>query len=118
MYTVADVMSSPVITISPDATVSSAMKEMKRNEISSLIVPLPDAGFGIVTQRDVVGKVVAAGLDPQVVSVSEICTSPVATISPGTSLRECSARMMDLKVRRLPVVDDQGQPLGIITETD
>jgi isocitrate dehydrogenase len=118
MYTVANVMSSPVITIAPDATVSAAMKEMKRNEISSLIVPMPDDGFGIITQRDVVGKVVAAGLDPQVVSVADVCTSPVATVAPGTSLRECSARMMDMKVRRLPVVDDRGKLLGIITETD
>src|SRR5438046_546972 len=114
MYTVADVMTSPVITVAPEATVSAAMKEMKRNEISSLIVALPDNNFGIVTQRDVIGKVVAAGLDTQAVRVGEICTSPVATIEPDTSLRECSARMMDLKVRRLPVVDEQGQLQGII----
>jgi signal-transduction protein with cAMP-binding, CBS, and nucleotidyltransferase domain len=118
MYTVANVMMSPVITVAPEATVSAAMKEMKRNEISSLIVALPDSNFGILTQRDVIGKVVAAGLDTQSVTVGQICTSPIATIGPGTSLRECSARMMDLKVRRLPVVDEQGQLLGIITETD
>src|SRR5437762_2561987 len=100
MYTVENVMSSPVRTIAPDATVSTAMREMKHNEISCLIVPLPD-GYGIITQRDVVGKVVAAGLDPHRVSVAEVCTPSIATIPPSTSLRECSARMMDLKVRRL-----------------
>ncbi len=118
MYTVANVMSSPVVTIPPDATVSAAMREMKRQEISSMIVPMADGGFGIITQRDVVGKVVAAGLDPQQVSVAEVCTAPVATVATGMSLRECSARMMDLKVRRLPVVDDDNQLVGIISETD
>lgn len=118
MYTVRDVMSSPVLTIAPDAAVNAAMHEMKRRDISSLIVPMPHGGYGIVTRRDVVGKVVAAGLDPQHMRVVDICTAPVVTIGPDTSLRECSARMMDLKVRRLPVVDAQHNLLGMITETD
>src|ERR1700687_1222563 len=118
MYTVKDVMSSPVITIAPDATVSTAMREMKRREISGLIVPLEDDVIGIVTQRDVVGKVVAAGLNPQQMTVREICTAPALCITAETSLRECSARMMDLKVRRLPVVDADNRVVGIIGETD
>jgi isocitrate dehydrogenase len=111
-------MSSPVITIAPDASVSTAMREMKRREISSLVVPLEDDVIGIVTQRDVVGKVVAAGLNPQQMTVREICTAPAVSIAPDTSLRECSARMMDLKVRRLPVVDEDNRVVGIIGETD
>ena len=118
MYTVKDVMSSTVVTIDPDATVSAAMREMKRQEINSLIVTLPDNVIGIVTQRDVVGKVVAAGLNPQQMTVREICTAPAVCITADTSLRECSARMMDLLVRRLPVVDEQHAVIGMIAETD
>jgi CBS domain-containing protein len=118
MYTVKDVMFSPVITIAPDASVSTAMREMKRRDISGLIVPLEDDVIGILTQRDVVGKVVAAGLNPQQMTVREICTAPAVSIAPDTSLRECSARMMDLKVRRLPVVDENNRVVGIIAETD
>ena len=118
MYTVKDVMSSPVINIDPEASVSAAMREMKRREISSLIVPLDDDVIGIVTQRDVVGKVVAAGLNPHQMTVREICTAPAVCINADTSLRECSARMMDLKVRRLPVVDGDNRVVGIIGETD
>jgi len=118
VYTVKDVMSSPVININPDASVSAAMREMKRREISSLIVPLDDHVIGIVTQRDVVGKVVAAGLNPQQMTVREICTAPAASITADTSLRECSARMMDLKVRQLPVVDEDNHVVGMVGETD
>ncbi len=118
MYTVKNVMSSPVVTIDADAPVSEAMRLMARKDISSLIVTARDGERGIITRRDVVGKVVAAGLDPKQVKVNEICTAPVVTVSPQTSLRECSARMMDLKVRRLPVCDDQNKLVGIVTETD
>lgn len=118
MYTVKDVMSAPVETIAHDAPVSEAMHTMKRKEMSSLIVPMPDGRYGIVTQRDIVGKVVAAGLDPDAASVADICTAPIATVAQDASLRECSARMMDLKVRRLPVVNAANELIGIITETD
>ena len=118
MYTVKDVMSTPVISIDPNASVSAAMREMKRGEIPSLIVPLGDDVIGILTQRDVIGKVVAAGLNPQQMTVREICTAPAVCINADTSLRECSARMMDLKVRRLPVVDGDNRVVGMISETD
>ena len=88
MYTVKDVMSSPVISIAADASVSAAMREMKRREISSLIVPLDDDVIGIVTQRDVVGKVVAAGLNPQQMTVREICTAPAVCVS--TPIPRCA----------------------------
>ncbi|MBI5876440.1 MAG: CBS domain-containing protein [Chloroflexi bacterium] len=118
MYTVKNVMSSPVHTIAPETPVSDAMHTMKQLDKSSLVVPMPDGSFGIVTQRDIVGKVIAGGRDPEQTRVADICTAPIATIQQEASLRECSARMMDLKVRRLPVLDDARQLAGIITETD
>jgi isocitrate dehydrogenase len=118
MYTVQSVMSSPVLTIAANETVSAAMHQMKQKNISSLIVMLPDRQYGLITKRDVVGKIIAAGLNQDEVQVADVCTSPFVSIAPNTSLRECSARMMDLKVRRLPVCDAQGVPIGIITETD
>src|SRR5713226_9859040 len=118
MYTVKNVMSAPLITIEPEATVSDAMRVMAHKEISSLIVPLSEGSYGIITRRDVLGKVVAAGKDQQHVTVREVCTAPIVTIAPDASLRECSARMMDLKVRRLPVRDEHAQLVGIVSETD
>lgn len=120
MYTVRNVMSSPVITIGLEDTVSDAMHLMARREISSLIVrpASPGGPQGIITKRDVLAKVVASGLDPGETKVSAVYTSPVVTIAPDTSLRECSARMADLKVRRLPVCDDQNDLIGIVSETD
>ncbi len=118
MYTVKNVMTSAVHTIAPETPVSEAMHTMKRLDKSSLIVPIPGGDYGIVTKRDIVGKVIAGGRDPEHTLVIDICTAPIATIHEGASLRECSARMMDLKVRRLPVLDDDRQLVGMITETD
>lgn len=118
MYTVRNVMSSPVVMIDGEATVSAAMHLMAQKEISSLFVMLPLQQYGLITKRDVLSKIIAAGRDPAQLKVADVCTAPFISISPDTSLRECSARMMDLKVRRLPICDERGAPIGIITETD
>ncbi len=118
MYTVQDVMSNKVVTIAADARVREAMRRMASEDVAALIVTLENNDYGIITQRDVVGKVVAAGLDPTHTRVGDVCTAPVVTITPEISLREASARMMDLKVRRLPVCDDANQLIGMVSETD
>ncbi len=118
MYTVRNVMSDKVVTIPSDASVREAMRLMAGADVQGLIVTLERGEYGIVTQRDVVGKVVAAGLDPEQVTVVEVCTAPVVTIAPETSLREASARMMDLKVRRMPVCDEANHVIGMVSETD
>ena len=88
MYTVKNVMSDKVVTIAPEASVREAMRRMASEDVQALIVLLERGDYGILTQRDVVGKVVAAGLDPTQTTVSEVCTAPVVTISPDASLRE------------------------------
>lgn len=116
--TVADLMSSPVLTTPPGAPVEQAVRKMVAAGISSLLVTTDEGGaHGIVTKRDVVTKVVAAGRDLQEVTVGELMSSPVLTIGADATLEECSSRMVSAGVRRFPVART-GQIVGIISDSD
>lgn len=116
--TVADVMSVPVLTIDPRATVEAAVEKMVAAGISSLLVIEDGEGRqGIVTKRGVVTKVAANGQDPTAVTVREIMSSPLRTIAPDVTLEACSVRMTSERVRRLPVARE-GRIIGIISDSD
>ena len=119
MYLVENIMSKPAITVEANTRVSDALDMMRHKNISSLIVnpTAPDDAYGIFTKRDIITKVVARDLDPRNLLVSEIMSKPVITISPKTSLRECSILMSRAGVRRLPVVDGE-KLVGVISDTD
>lgn len=119
MFTAEDFMSSPAVTITSEATVATAVTQMRQHRISSLLVEPTESGqsYGIVTKRDVVTKVVANDGDPQAITVAEIMSSPVVTVPRNCTLRECSSMMSRAGFRRLPVFQD-GEPVGIISDTD
>ena len=118
-HLVSEVMTSPVITVSPDISVTEALHVMREHGISSVIVDLmEEQGIcGIMTQRDVINKVVARDRNPDELRVRDIMTAPLITVSPDTELREASRIMVEHNVRRLPVEAD-GQIVGIISDTD
>jgi CBS domain-containing protein len=101
------------------ATVGDALEAMAGRGISSvLVLPLPESPeYGIVTMRDVVGRVVREELDPETVRLEEIVTWRPVTIAAGASLREAGGVMAQARVRRLPVVDG-GAIIGLISDTD
>ncbi len=116
--TVADLMSSPVLTTSPATTVRDAMQRMLGSGVSSLLVEAePSRDRGIITKRDVITKVIARGRDHGVVRVREVASVPLRTVPHETSIEECSARMSRARLRRFPVVRD-GEVVGIISDTD
>jgi predicted transcriptional regulator len=73
---------------------------------------------GIVTEKDLISKVVARNRVPSEILVEEVMSQPVITISPSTSLREAARIMMKRGIRRLPVVNNNGELVGIITDND
>jgi CBS domain-containing protein len=115
--TVRDIMTSPPITASPDATALEAARLMKERNIGALIISEGQRPVGIVTERDLVRKVVSEGVDPKGVRVRELMSSPVLTVPPGMDVLEAARSMARHKVRRLPVLHGQ-QLLGIVTERD
>jgi CBS domain-containing protein len=114
---VLEVMSREPVVISPDDTVDRAAILMRDKEVGSLIVVHQGRPEGIVTERDVVTKVAAAGLPPRDVKVREIMTAPVIGIHPHAEVAEAARVMSDRKIRRLAVVDN-GKLVGVITEND
>ncbi len=114
-------MSSPVIVIDPDSSVSYALTLMRRRGIHSLIVELTEGApekYGIVTTTDIRDKIIGAGRVPAETRVREIMTAPVTTANPDWSLRDCSKKMQQLNVHHMPVVDENGVLVGIISVTD
>ncbi len=119
LHLVSEVMTSPAIIVDPDITVTEALHIMREHGISSVLVDLMEerGECGIMTQRDVLNKVVAQDRNPDELRVRDIMTAPVITVSPDTGLREASLIMIENNIRRLPVEAD-GQIVGIVSDTD
>jgi CBS domain-containing protein len=114
---VRDVMTRPVITADADLDVLSAAKRMGSANVGSLVIVSEGKPIGILTERDLVKKIVAQAVDPRTVQVGEIMCSPVVTIRPEADSREAAALMLKSGVKRLPVISN-GKLVGIITDTD
>ncbi len=117
---VKDWMSSPVIVIDPDCSVSYALTLMRRRNIHSLVA---QAGgeiphYGILTTTDIRDKIIAADRNPAETRVSEIMTSGLITANPEWTLKECSIRMQKHNIHHLPVVNEEGVLVGLISATD
>ncbi len=115
-----EVMTSDVVTIDPSETVENAARVMTRFGISSLIVQSEEGILGIITERDVLTRVVASGRDPQRVTVGDVMTSALISVSPDTPLLEAGQIMLKNRIKKLPVVDSIGQDrvIGILSLTD
>ena len=108
---------SPVTKISADHTVTDAAKLMDEKNFGSLPIEEEGKVIGIITERDVLRKIVAKGRDPKTTLVKDIMTSPVITISPEKTVEEANELMVQNKIRRLPVEED-GKITGMITLKD
>ena len=119
-HTVRDWMSTPVVVVDPDTTVSYAMTLMRRRRIHSVVVDInqQNARYGIVTITDIRDKIVGAGRNPANTRVSEIMSGPIITGRAEWSLKECSQVMQEHKIHHLPVADAQDNLVGLISTTD
>ncbi len=107
----------PVIKTSVDSTVSDAAKIMDMKNIGSL--PIEENGnlIGIITERDILRKIVAKGRNPEETSVRDIMSSPLITIGPEEGIEEANSIMSRNRIRRL-AVESNGKIVGIITLRD
>jgi malate dehydrogenase (oxaloacetate-decarboxylating) len=117
-HTVRDWMSVPAIFVDPDASVAHATTLMRRRNIHSLVVALENGGHGIITTTDIRDKIVGMDRDPKKTRIREIMSSPVVTAGPDWSLKQCSLKMQSINVHHLPVADDGGAIIGMISATD
>jgi len=114
-HRVADLMTAPIVAVPATATVAEAARTMIERHVSSVAV-LDDAGRlqGIVTEHDVMRTVVRDPAHPAL-GVAEIMGTPVHGIDADALVYRALARMARLGVRHLPVIDEAGRPLGMLT---
>ena len=116
--TVGDIMTRMPVTVKVGTKVSEAMHIMREHGISSVLIePEGDGVWGIMTQRDVVSRIVHANRSPAKVNVEEIATMPLVTVPVDMSLYDCSSQMIDANIRRV-VVAQNDVPIGIVSDTD
>ena len=106
-----------VYSVGPEASIMEAVTEMDVRGVGSLLVIANDLPVGIVTERDVLRRVVAANRSPSETRVSEVMTREVVAIHPEATVADAMALVDSKRCRHLPVVDD-GKVVGIISSGD
>jgi len=120
---ISEIMSTDLETVDITDNVLEAAKKMSHKQISSVLVTdknsRTDEPLGIITERDLVNRICAAGVSSKEVSVREVMSSPIATIERQATVEAAADLMLSNKVRHLLVVDEQTRrPLGIIAPSD
>lgn len=115
---VKDVMSSPVITIEEEAPANKAAELMDKHVLGCVIVTSSDGKpLGIITERDLIVRVLAKNLKPDTLKAKEVMTSPLITVEPDETINEAARRMSRLDIRRLGVIY-KGKLIGLISSKD
>lgn len=117
MTTARDIMSKKVITMEANTSAADIAKLMDKNKVSSIVIIKDEKPYGIVTERDMVSKVVAQNKKPSEIKTTDLMSSPVVVVTPLTPADEVAEKMIVSKIRRI-VVSNTKEPLGIITVTD
>lgn len=114
---VEDVMIKEVITIDENSTVKEAAEVMNKFEIGCLITVKKGKAMGIVTERDLLKRVVAESKDTKKTTVADIMTSPLVVVEPSMDLEEAVKLMFQMKIKKLPVVEGK-RLVGLVSLTD
>ncbi len=118
VQTLLDRKGTDVISIQPQATVTEAARRMNEHGVGGLLVVTGTGEvLGIFTERDILRRVVAPGLDGSKVRVAEVLTTAMISCLPDTSMEECAAIMSTRRIRHLPVMDEGGLR-GLVTSGD
>lgn len=117
MIRIRDWMSAPVLTIHPEETVADACKLMAKHNFGSLVVSEEKAPLGIITERDVINRVVGKGKDPKKILIKDAMTKEVLTTDINATFLDVSKLMESNRYRRM-VIMEAGAIAGIVTARD
>jgi CBS domain-containing protein len=104
---VRDVMTPQVVTIEPTQNVKNAARRMTMFGISSLLVLSKEGLKGILTEKDIISRVVCMGMDPSKVKVKEIMSEPVIVVGPDEPLEKAVELMLTQRIKKLPVLENE-----------
>jgi len=114
---VRDVMSKDVRVVRPDTTMKEVVATMNKFDIGSIVVVQGDRPVGIITERDILRRIVEPCIAPETLTARQVMTSPVLTISETASIEEAARLMAKKRVKKLPVMNNQ-KLVGVVTLTD
>lgn len=117
LVSVRDAMTRKVITAGQNTTVAKAAKIMAERGVGSIVIVKGERPVGILTERDLLMKVLSTDSKPSKVRVGKIMSTPLVSIGPDVDISEAARMMARSKIRRLPVVE-RGNLVGIITTSD
>jgi CBS domain-containing protein len=113
-----DVMTSDPRTIEPSTTVQDAARMMRDEDVGPMPIVENGSITGILTDRDIVLRVVAEGKDPSSTTAGDVASRDLVTIDPDQTLDEALRLMAKHQVRRLPVCEEDGRLVGIVAQAD
>ncbi|MDI6719342.1 MAG: CBS domain-containing protein [Methanomicrobiales archaeon] len=109
---------SEVVSAQPDARVSEIVRMMKDRNVGSVVITDQNRPVGIITDRDVLLRIVAEKRDPEAVAVSEVMTRDPMVFPADISVHEAVQKMENKWFRRIPIVDGNGRLTGIVSIDD
>lgn len=115
---VMDVMSRKPVVVGPETSIEHSVKSMLKEGVGSLIVEENNILKGIVTEKDLVSKVILKQLDIKKISISKIMSTILITITPEADILDAVKLMTKYDIRRLPVVDSDNKLFGLLTVND
>lgn len=115
---VEDLARSAVVTASPDASIRELATTMDDEEVGSVVITDGETPIGIVTDRDLTVRVLAAERDPSALRAEDVMTTELCTVERTAGFYRATELMAQHGVRRLPVCDGAGELVGIITTDD
>jgi CBS domain-containing protein len=118
MQTVKEVMTSHVVTLPSNTTLTDAARTMREQDIGDIVVSDGENLAGLVTDRDIVVRAVAESRDPDTTTIGEIVTSDLITVRPDDTVQSVALLMRDHAVRRVVVTDNGKGLVGIVTIGD
>lgn len=115
---VSDVMTREPVALGSTETMARAAKQMRDADVGDVIVVDDGRVIGLVTDRDIVVRGIAEDLDPFTTTLATVCTRDVVTVGAQDSVDAAVRLMREHAVRRLPVLADDGTPLGVVSLGD
>jgi CBS domain-containing protein len=114
---VRDVMTPSVKTVRVTDSVMEAVRKMNKFKIGSVIVMDGERPVGIVTERDILGRVVEEGIDPNLMEIKNVMSTPLITVEPEVNMEDAARLMSKKRIKKLAVVKE-GRLMGVVTTMD
>ncbi|MBS7623499.1 CBS domain-containing protein [Candidatus Bathyarchaeota archaeon] len=114
---VRDVMTENVRTVRPNSTITEVVRKMNKFEVGSVVVVEGERPVGLITERDILRRVLEVTLAAEALKAKEVMSSPLLTVSSEATVEEAARMMVERHIKKLPVVKD-GKLIGIVTSTD